>query len=143
MQEVAQDFTPTVVMARDLAPVKGGAPYLLRWIAAICFVSVIAGGAFAQIQVLLLRGYVPVTPAIFKALLLLVLGIAFFARGARCVVSLQVTLGVLLLLGLGISTVHILFSSHIPLNDLLLSDFLLYFVLLLGCSVAALSLIHI
>jgi hypothetical protein len=137
MEEASQDFTPTVALADNVAPLQLGASYLLQWIAAICFISVIAGGAFAQIQVLLLQGNVPVTPAIFKAILLLVLGVAFFARGGRCVISLQLMLGILLVLGLTVSTVHILFSSSLPLNDLLLSDFLMYFLLFLGCAVSA------
>jgi hypothetical protein len=137
MEEASQDFKLTVALTDDVALVQRSAPFLLQWIAAICFVSVIAGGAFAQLQVLLLQGNVPVTPAIFKAILLLVLGVTFFARGGRCVISLQLTLGLLILLGLTVSTIHILLSSYLPLSDLLVSDFLMYFVLVLGCSVSA------
>lgn len=136
MEEASQDFKLTVALTDDVALLRRGAPFLLQWIAAICFVSVIAGGAFAQLQVLVLQGNVPVTPAIFKAILLLVLGITFFARGGRCVISLQLTLGFLILLGLTVSTIHILFSSYLPLSDLLVSDFLMYFVLILGCIVS-------
>jgi O-antigen ligase len=137
MHEIAQDLRPAVAHANSGTLAQRGAPYLLQWLASICFVSVIAGGAFPQIQILLLGGHVPITPAIFKALLIVGLGVAFFARGARCVISLQVALAIVLLLVLGVSTVHILLSSPLPLSDLLLSDFLMYFLLFLGCIVAA------
>jgi hypothetical protein len=140
MQQAVQDLTPNLSPMDDVTLFGRRMPYLSQWIAAICFVSVIAGGAFAQLQVFLLQGNVPVTPAIFKAILLLVLGVTFFARGGRCVISLQLTLGILILLGLTVSTIHILFSSYLPLSDLLVSDFLMYFVLVLGCGVSAVPL---
>ncbi len=137
MQQAAQDFTPTMALADDVASFPRGAPRLLQWLAAICFVFVIAAGAFPQLQMLLLGGNVPITPAIVKGLLILILGAAFFARGARCVITLPVALGALVLVGLGVSRAHILFSSHLPLGDLLLADYLMYFMLLLGCVFAA------
>lgn len=137
MHQAAQNVTPGLAMAEHKAAGERDTPYLLRLSAAVCIVFVIASGAFPRIQMLLLGGNVPVTPAIVKALLLLILGVAFFARGARIDISLPFASGLFVMLGLGISRAHIFFSSHMPMGDLLLADYLMYFMLLLGCLFAA------
>jgi hypothetical protein len=136
MHQVAPNLPSTVAVVRDPALMEGGAPDYLRWCAAVCIVLMIAAAVFPRIQ-MLVGGTVPVPPAILKALLLFVLGMTFFARGARCTITPPVALCLFITLGLGISRAHILFSSHVPLGDLLFSDFLMYFVLLLGCIFVA------
>lgn len=128
---------PGLAMGERYAPTEPGAPLLLRWSAAFCIVFVIAAGAFPRIQMLLLGGRVPITPAIVKALLLLVLGLAFFARRARIEITPTFAMGLFVILGLGLSRFHIFSSSHMPVGDILLADYLMYFLLLLACIFAA------
>src|SRR5271170_2565888 len=140
MQENTQYLNPGAGLAEIRSPFPGDSLGLLRNLAAVTFALVYAWGTFGQVQVLLLQGRVPITPAIFKVILLLVLAVTFIARGGRFVVSPQVTLGALLLLGLIVSTGHLVFTTSSPLGDLLLSDFLGYFLPLIACAFAAVPL---
>jgi hypothetical protein len=88
-------------------------PYLgvIRLLAALCTVGIIVGGAFPQLQMALLGGFVPVTPAVFKVGLVIILLAVFGLRGTAFVYS-KVLRDAFLLMGvIFVSTMSVLITS--------------------------------
>jgi hypothetical protein len=117
-------------------------PYLgvIRLLAALCTVGIIVGGAFPQLQMALLGGFVPVTPAVFKVGLVIILLAVFGLRGTAFVYS-KVLRDAFLLMGvIFVSTMSVLITSGYSLADLMQTNFLYYFMPLLACFFTAIPL---
>jgi hypothetical protein len=122
-------------------PVANNSAFLqtLRFAIAICICLIMVGGAFSQLQMVLFGGFVPITPAIFKAGLLLVFAVLFFSNDGVYLESRVLQISLLLLLLLVARTVYISSVTSIEFRDLLQSDFLYYFLPLAACCAAAIE----
>jgi hypothetical protein len=109
----------------------------LRLTTALCTAGIIVGGAYAQLQMALFGGFVPVTPAIFKVGLVVILLAVFLLRGTAFFYSPVLRDAFLLLMLTCVTTLSLLFSSEYSLADLLQTSFLYYFMPLIACLFTA------
>lgn len=98
---------------------------------ALCVSLILVGGAFSQLQMFALGGFVPVTTAIFKAILVAALLAYFVVNGGEYRVSPAISFSILFLLEIVLQCVTALSHSGFLLRDVLASDFFLYFLPLL------------